>query len=169
MVTLASLPIHSPGQASGPAKPHRKPPRAHRGRPSADFPAAAQSLGCLYYRPWVVSTLTRGTNYSSGGLDGELGKELPGPFPKGYLSGMVLDSVAMRACLSPRRVDDILCRLPLFKAGRRLLFIQFLQLLGKLTAASAVVPLGYCPSRPLQMWMNSLHLDAKWHRQRRVR
>ncbi|CAL8253873.1 unnamed protein product [Boreogadus saida] len=52
-------------------------------------------------------------------------------------------------------------------AGRSLLFIQFL--LGKLAAASAVVPLGLLPLRPLQMWLNSLHLDAKWHRQRRVK
>ncbi|CAL8362770.1 unnamed protein product [Boreogadus saida] len=47
-------------------------------------------------------------------------------------------------------------------AGRSLLFIQFLQLLGKLAAASAVVPLGLLSLRPLQMWLNSLHLDAKW-------
>ncbi|CAL8255593.1 unnamed protein product [Boreogadus saida] len=57
----------------------------------------------------------------------------------------------------------------LFGAGRSLLFIQFLQLLGKLAAASAVVPLGLLSLRPLQMWLNSLPLDAKWHRQRRVK
>ena len=83
--------------------------------------------------------------------------------------GLVLDSVAMKAYLSPRRVNDILRLLPLFRAGRRLLFILFLQLLGKLAAASAVVPLGLLSLRPLQMWLNSLHLDAKWHRQRRVK
>ena len=72
----------------------------------------------------------------------------------------------MRAYLSPRRVNDILLRLPLFECGRMVPFIRFLQLLGKLTAASAVVPLGL---RPLQIWLNSLHLDPKWHRHRKVR
>ncbi|CAL8254546.1 unnamed protein product [Boreogadus saida] len=43
-------------------------------------------------------------------------------------------------------------------------FIRFPQLLGKLTAASAVVPLGLLSLRPMQMWLNSLHLDPKWHR-----
>ncbi|CAL8388517.1 unnamed protein product [Boreogadus saida] len=40
-------------------------------------------------------------------------------------------------------------------------------LLGKLTAASAVVPLGLLSLRPMQMWLNSLHLDPKWHRHRK--
>ncbi|CAL8337236.1 unnamed protein product [Boreogadus saida] len=48
-------------------------------------------------------------------------------------------------------------------------FILCLQLLGKLTAASAVVPLGLLSLRPMQMWLNSLHLDPKWHRHRKVR
>ncbi|CAL8310464.1 unnamed protein product [Boreogadus saida] len=42
-------------------------------------------------------------------------------------------------------------------------------LLGKLIAASAVVPLGLLSLRPMQMWLNSLHLDPKWHRHRKVR
>ena len=103
------------------------------------------------------------------GLTVNWGKSCLDPSQRVTYLGMVLDSVAMRACLSPRRVNDILCLLPIFRAGRRLLFVQFLQLLGKLTAASAVVPLGLLSLWPLQMWMNSLHLDAKWHRQRRVR
>ena len=48
-------------------------------------------------------------------------------------------------------------------------FIQFLQLLGKLTAASAVVPLDLLSLHPLQMWLNNLHLDPKWHRHRKVK
>ena len=83
--------------------------------------------------------------------------------------GMVLDSDAMRAYLSPQRVTDILLCLPLFGYGRMVPFILFLQLLGKLTAASAVVPLGLLSLRPMQMWLNSLHLDPKWHRHRKVR
>ncbi|CAL8339408.1 unnamed protein product [Boreogadus saida] len=45
--------------------------------------------------------------------------------------------------------------------------ILCLQLLGRLTAASAVVPLGLLSLRPMQMWLNSLHLDPKWHRHRK--
>ncbi|XP_030219303.1 uncharacterized protein LOC115548682 [Gadus morhua] len=83
--------------------------------------------------------------------------------------GMVLDSDAVRAYLSPQRVTDILLCLPRFGYGRMVPFIFCLQLLGKLTAASAVVPLGLLSLRPMQMWLNSLHLDPKWHRHRKVR
>ena len=48
------------------------------------------------------------------------------------------------------------------------LFGIFLRLAGKLAAATSVVPLGLLTLRPLQRWMNALHLDAKWHRQRKV-
>lgn len=46
---------------------------------------------------------------------------------------------------------------------------QVLQLLGKLTAASAVIPLDLLTLCPLQVWLNSLLLDAKRHRRRLVR
>ncbi|XP_068583377.1 LOW QUALITY PROTEIN: uncharacterized protein [Cebidichthys violaceus] len=82
--------------------------------------------------------------------------------------GVALDAATMRACPSPQRVDDILHSLSSFRGGRRLPYILFLRLLGKLTAASAVVPLGLLSLRPLQRWLNSLHLDAKWHRHRAI-
>jgi len=47
--------------------------------------------------------------------------------------------------------------------------IQFLRPLGRLTAASAVGPLGPLSLCPMQMWLISLLLDAKWHRHRKVR
>lgn len=56
--------------------------------------------------------------------------------------GMALDTVTMRACPSLQRVDDILHHLHIFQGGRSLPHILFLRLLGKLAAASAVVPLG---------------------------
>ena len=40
---------------------------------------------------------------------------------------------------------------------------------GRLPAGRRPSGLGLLSLWPLQMWMNSLHLDAKWHRQRRVR
>jgi len=83
--------------------------------------------------------------------------------------GVALDSVTMRACPSAQRLDDILQLLPLFKGGRSLSYILFLRLLGKLAAASTVVPLGLLSLRPLQRWLNGLHLDPKWHRHRKIR
>ena len=103
------------------------------------------------------------------GLTVNLLKSLLDPSQQVTYLGMVLDSDAMRASLSLWRVNDILLHLPLFECGRMVPFIQFLRLLGKLTAASTVVPLGLLSLRPLQMWLNSLHLDPKWHRHRKVR
>lgn len=61
--------------------------------------------------------------------------------------------------------------LPAFQIGKNLPFVSYLSLLGKLTAAATVVPLGLLSLRPLQMWLNSLHLDPSRlaHRHKRVR
>lgn len=77
--------------------------------------------------------------------------------------GMTLDAFAMKACPSSQWVDDILRLLPLFRGGRRLRYDECLRLLGKLTAATTMVPLGLLSLRLLQRWLNSFHLDAKWH------
>ncbi|XP_075336649.1 uncharacterized protein LOC142397191 [Odontesthes bonariensis] len=82
--------------------------------------------------------------------------------------GVTLDAVTMMACPSPRRVDDILRHLLPFREGRRFHYVEFLRVLGKLTAAAAVVPLGLLSLRPLQRWLHSFHLDAKRHRHRRL-
>ena len=80
-----------------------------------------------------------------------------------------LDAVAMKACPSPQRVDDILRLLLLFREGRLLRYVEFLRLLGKLTAAATVVSLGLLSLRPLQRWLHSFHLDVRWHRHRRLK
>ena len=80
-----------------------------------------------------------------------------------------LDTIAMRACLSSHRVNDILESLVPLRRGKVVPYLHFLRLVGKLAAATSVVPLGLLTLRPLQRWMNALHLDAKWHRQRKVR
>ena len=71
--------------------------------------------------------------------------------------GLVLDSVAMRACFSPKRVATILQLLQRFRRGRLLEYSLFLRLIGMLTSASMVVPLGHLKLRPLQIWANGLH------------
>ncbi|GLD74086.1 uncharacterized protein AKAME5_002622600 [Lates japonicus] len=83
--------------------------------------------------------------------------------------GVVPNSITMRVCLATEHVDNILHFLPCFQIGRSLPYMQFLCLVSKLTVASTVVPLGVLSLRHLQRWLNSLHLDAKWHRHRRVR
>lgn len=60
-------------------------------------------------------------------------------------------------------MDDILQLLPVFKRGRRLPFVQFLQLLGKLTASLTAIHSSLLLLRPLQMWLNSFHLNPKLH------
>lgn len=84
--------------------------------------------------------------------------------------GVVLNSHTMTACPSPQRVRDILHMLPQFQRGKALPYVLYLRLLGKLVAASTVVPLGLLSLRPLQMWLNGLHLDPERHdhRQRRL-
>lgn len=82
--------------------------------------------------------------------------------------GLALHTTSMSACPSPRRVDDILGFLPLFRRGRQLSLVTFLRLLGKLTSVAAVVPLGLLRLRPLQRWLNGFHLDAERHRHRKL-
>jgi len=55
---------------------------------------------------------------------------------------VALDTGTTRACPSAQSVDSILHLLLLFRGGRALPNILFLCLLGKMTATSAVVPLG---------------------------
>ena len=54
------------------------------------------------------------------GLTVNSGKSCLVPSQQVAYLGLVLDSVAMSACLSPRRVSDILQLLPRFRSGRRL-------------------------------------------------
>lgn len=103
------------------------------------------------------------------GLKVNVAKSCLVPTQRAAYLGLVLDSVAMKAYLSERRVDDILRLLPFFKRGRRLPFVQFLQLLGKLTAASTAIPSGLLLLRPLQMWLNSFHLDPRSHKHKLLR
>ena len=89
------------------------------------------------------------------------------PSQSTLFQGVTLDAIAMKACPSPQCVDDIL-RL-LFQEGRCLCYVLYMCLLGKLTAAATAVPLGLLSLRPLQRWLNSFHLDAKWHRHRNLK
>ncbi|KAJ8381275.1 hypothetical protein SKAU_G00020530 [Synaphobranchus kaupii] len=73
----------------------------------------------------------------------------------------------MRAAPLPQRVDGILL-LRLFKRNNLLTYKFYLRLMGMLAAAAAVIPLGLLSLRPFQVWVNGLHLDPKWHRNRKI-
>ena len=58
---------------------------------------------------------------------------------------------------------------PHFQKGRTVRYGLLLRLAGMLVAASVVVPIGLLSMRPLQVWINGLHLDPKWHKNRRIK
>ena len=103
------------------------------------------------------------------GLKVNLEKSCLNPLQTTTFIGLALNSRSMTARPSPRRVDDILRLLPIFRRGRCLRYLSFLSLLGKLTSIAAVVPLGLLRLRPLQRWLNGFHLDAERHRHKKVR
>ncbi|CAL8268003.1 unnamed protein product [Boreogadus saida] len=123
--------------------------------------------------PWVLSTLTHGYKLQFRRRPPAYGRVkmtiIHDPAKAQALTqelSALLDKVAMKACPSPQRVDGILRLLLLFREGRLLRYVEFLRLLGKLTAAATVVPLGLLSLRPLQRWLHSFHLDVRWHRHR---
>ncbi len=56
-----------------------------------------------------------------------------------------------------------------FHLNRRMKLIQFQQLLGMITAAATVIPLGLLRAHPLQRWVNSANLHPKLDRHVRMR
>lgn len=89
------------------------------------------------------------------------GKSSLRPCQRTVFIGIQLDSQLMRATLSQRHVDSIVQLLHCFRRGRSMSFRSFQSLLGMLTAASSVVPLGLLKLRPLQIWLNSLGLHPQ--------
>ncbi|KAL2100509.1 hypothetical protein ACEWY4_004903 [Coilia grayii] len=77
--------------------------------------------------------------------------------------GIHLDSRPLRATPSQARILNIYQLLGCFRRGRSLTLKSFLRLLGMLTAASSLVPLGLLDLRLLQHWLNDLRLDPALH------
>lgn len=75
----------------------------------------------------------------------------------------------MTVCLSAQQVESILDMLHAFRLGWSLTFIVFHSVLGGLTAAFGVVPLGLLSRSPLQMWLASLGLDTTQYKHRHKR
>ncbi|XP_061590737.1 uncharacterized protein LOC133456285 [Cololabis saira] len=91
-------------------------------------------------------------------------KSLLRPTQQTTFIGLSLDSVSMQARLTAERAQRIQDLLRSFRLGMRLPVHAWLRLLGMLSAASAVTPLGLLHLRPLQMWFNSLQMDPRLHR-----
>ncbi|XP_073732565.1 uncharacterized protein [Misgurnus anguillicaudatus] len=70
---------------------------------------------------------------------------------------------------SLRRVHNIRQLAGRFRRGRLLTLRTFQQLMGMLTAASSLVPLGLLTLRPFQRWLNNRHLHPARHVHRLVR
>lgn len=83
--------------------------------------------------------------------------------------GIHLDSRAMEARLTPRRVAKIQETLQSFRLGKRLEFHCFQKLLGLISAATMLVPLGLLRARPLQRWLNSFKLHPRRDRRKKLR
>ena len=82
--------------------------------------------------------------------------------------GMAIDSSLMRARLPTKRVETILSFLHRFRLGRTVSARDCQRLLGLLTAASSLVPLGLLHLRPLQRWFNAHKLHPRRHRHCRL-
>ncbi len=83
--------------------------------------------------------------------------------------GLVLNSLTMTASLAPQRVTALSTLAQSFRLGKRIELAQFQKLLGMISAAIKVAPLGLLKARPLQWWINKFQLHPKLHRRVRLK
>ncbi|XP_037637109.1 uncharacterized protein LOC119494940 [Sebastes umbrosus] len=83
--------------------------------------------------------------------------------------GLCLNSLMMKASLTPQRVARILTVLRIFRLGKRLQLVHFQRLLGLISAAVLVIPLGLLRARPLQRWLNAFNLHPRRDRHVKLR
>lgn len=102
------------------------------------------------------------------GISVNLRKSLLTPTQRTVFLGILLDSCLMTARPSDPRIDTIMLRVSQFQRGVSQTLRSFQVLIGLLTAASRIVPLGLLYLRPLQRWVNSLGLHPRFHRYRPV-
>ncbi len=82
-------------------------------------------------------------------------KSVHSPLQRTTFLGVVWDSTAMQACLSPARIESILSAVKSISLGQSLTVKQFQRLLGLMAAASNVIPFGLLYMRPLQWWLRT--------------
>ena len=91
------------------------------------------------------------------------------PAQQAVFVGLLLNSRTMTASLTPLRVTALVTLAEQFQPGRRLETALFQRLLGMISAAVAVVPLGLLRARPLQRWLNAFSLHPKLDRRVKLR
>ena len=142
-------------------------------------PLQASGMRILpYLDDWLLCAPTRGqvlrdtsallAHVAELGLTVNYTKSHLVPTQESVFLGISLNSVTMRACPSPRRVDNILELVAQVRGQTGLTYGLLLSLLGKLVSVSEIVPLGLLSLRPLQVWINGLGLDPKRHQRRLV-
>lgn len=89
------------------------------------------------------------------------------PSPQITFIRIAFNPVTMKASPSPQRID-ILRTVSRVRRSTGLMYGLLLQLLGKLTAASSVIPLRVLSLCPFQIWVNNLGLDPSAHQNRVV-
>ncbi len=82
-------------------------------------------------------------------------KSVLSPLQRTTYLGVVWDSTAMQARLSPARIELILMAVARVREGRSLTVKQFQKLLGLMAAASNGIPFGLLFMRPLQWWLRT--------------
>ncbi|XP_060741844.1 uncharacterized protein LOC132856323 [Tachysurus vachellii] len=91
------------------------------------------------------------------------GKCVLAPSQRTTFLGVVWDSTTMRAHLSPARVASILAAVKAIRLGRGLSVAEAQRVLGLMSAAANVIPLGLLHMRPFQFWLRG----AGFHPRRR--
>ncbi|KAK7878584.1 hypothetical protein WMY93_030420 [Mugilogobius chulae] len=142
-------------------------------------PLQAQGLRILpYLDDWLVCAQSRNQalrdtyqlldHVSQLGLAVNFAKSSLVPSQQIVFIGIMINSVTMKASPSPQRVMDVLNLVSQVLRNRRVSFGLLLQLMGKLTSVSTVIPLGLLHLRPLQIWLNDLGLDPQLHQHKSV-
>ena len=133
----------------------------------------------LYLDDWLVCALSRQqvvedtesvlSHIQSLGFQVNSKKSDLNPRQETSFLGLCLNSLKMRATLTPQRVAGIQATLRVFSQNRRTELLYFQRMLGLISAAAMVVPLGILRARPLQCWLNAFSLHPRRHRDRKLR
>ena len=134
------------------------------------MPYLGNWIVCAPSRQQVVEdTVSVLFHFQSLGFQVNLKKSDLNPRQETSFLGLCLNSLTMRASLTPQRVAGIQATLLAFHQNRRIELLYFQRMFGLITAAAMVVPLGFLRARPLQCWLNAFGLHPRRYRDRKLR
>ena len=134
------------------------------------MPYLGNWIVCAPSRQQVVEdTVSVLFHFQSLGFQVNLKKSDLNPRQETSFLGLCLNSLTMRASLTPQRVAGIQATLRVFSQNRRTELLYFQRMLGLMSAAAMMVPLGLLRARPLQCWLNAFSLHPRRHRDRKLR